>query len=144
MLFTKYDYSASLTRERVKKLQKDKGIKNSDDMMKEIGVSVNAIRQMSDNKGIGCFALARIADRLETTTDYLLGRSDIPNMNISVTQTDSIIESSQIGVVNNTPERTAPVKELDEMTTELVKAFKALSFKDKLEIMNAVMKKSQK
>ena len=65
-------------------------------------------------------------------------------MNISVTQTDSIIESSQIGVVNNTPERTAPVKELDEMATELVRAFKALSFKDKLEIMNAVMKKSQK
>lgn len=136
-------YNSKTVNQRITMLLKEKSF-NQKQLLENCNLNVNALNQMSDNKGIGCFALARIADRLETTTDYLLGRSDIPNMNISVTQTDSIIESSQIGVVNNTPERTAPVKELDEMTTELVRAFKALSFKDKMEIMNAVMKKSQK
>lgn len=136
-------YNSKIVNQRVAALLKTKSF-NQKQLLESCELNVNLLNKMTDNKGIGCFALARIADRLETTTDYLLGRSDIPNMNISVTQTDSIIESSQIGVVNNTPERTAPVKELDEMTTELVKAFKALSFKDKLEIMNAVMKKSQK
>jgi len=136
-------YNSKIVNQRVAALLKTKSF-NQKQLLESCELNVNLLNKMTDNKGIGCFALARIADRLETTTDYLLGRSDIPNMNISVTQTDSIIESSQIGVVNNTPERTAPVKELDEMTTELVRAFKALSFKDKLEIMNAVMKKSQK
>lgn len=113
-------------------------------MLLESGAGTSTVDNLKKGSAPTVDKLVKIADRLETTTDYLLGRSDIPNMNISVTQTDSIIESSQIGVVNNTPERTAPVKELDEMTTELVKAFKSLSFKDKMEIMNAVMKKSQK
>ena len=113
-------------------------------MLLESGAGTSTVDNLKKGSAPTVDKLVKIADRLETTTDYLLGRSDIPNMNISVTQTDSIIESSQIGVVNNTPERTAPVKELDEMTTELVRAFKALSFKDKMEIMNAVMKKSQK
>ena len=86
--------------------------------------------------------LAIIADYLETTTDYLLGRSDIPDINISVTQTDNIIESSQIGVVN-TPEKNAPTKELDEMTAELLEIFQSLDFKKKVKVMNFILKDSE-
>ena len=86
--------------------------------------------------------LAIIADYLETTTDYLLGRSDIPDTNISVTQTDSIIESSQISVVN-TPEKNAPTKELDEITAELLGIFQSLDFKKKVKVMNFILKESE-
>ena len=71
-----------------------------------------------------------------------LGRSDIPDTNISVTQTDSIIESSQISVVN-TPEKNAPTKELDEITAELLGIFQSLDFKKKVKVMNFILKESE-
>lgn len=135
-------YNSKIVNQRVAALLKTKSF-NQKQLLESCELNVNLLNKMTDNKGIGCFALARIADRLETTTDYLLGRSDKSDMNTTITQTGGFIESSPISVVN-APEKTAPVKELDEMTIELVKAFKALSFKDKMEIMNAVMKKSQK
>lgn len=126
-------YNAQIVKERVKQLQKQKGIKNSDEMMEELEINVNAIRQMSDKKGIGCFALAKIADRLETTTDYLLGRIDKPDMTINVNQTGRTIVSSPINAVNNAE------KPSNEMTAELVKIFEAMSFSDKIKIMNFVL-----
>lgn len=44
--------------------------------------------------------LAIIADYLGTSADYLLGRTDEPEMNITVTQTAHTIESSPIQAVN--------------------------------------------
>ena len=51
-------YSAQIIKERVKEQQEIKGIKNADDMMKELGLGVNIIRQMSDKKGVGCFCVS--------------------------------------------------------------------------------------
>ena len=38
----------------------------------------NAIRQISDTKGMASFSLAKIADYLNCSVDYLLGRTDDP------------------------------------------------------------------
>ena len=42
-------------------------------------LGVNAIRQINDTKGMASFSLARIADYLDCSVDYLLGRTDNPN-----------------------------------------------------------------
>ncbi len=47
-------------------------------MLKECGLNVNTISQISDKKGLSSFSLAKIADYLECSVDYLLGRTDIP------------------------------------------------------------------
>ena len=60
------------------KLQaKNKGVLIRD-MLFDCGLSINAISQISDKKGLSSFSLARIADYLDCSVDYLLGRTDTP------------------------------------------------------------------
>ena len=49
-------YTAQIIKDRVKEQQQLHKISNSDEMMKELGLGVNIIRQMSDKKGVSCFA----------------------------------------------------------------------------------------
>lgn len=41
----------------------------------------NTLCQMTDKKGMSSFSLARIADELDCSVDYLLGRTDNPEIN---------------------------------------------------------------
>lgn len=47
----------------------------------DCGLGVNALNQLTDKKGLSCFALARIADYLDVSVDFLLGRTDNPEVN---------------------------------------------------------------
>ena len=102
-------YNAVSVKKRILSLFDTRGLKPYK-ILPQLGLSKNTL-DGSNTSMPKADTLAIIADYLETTTDYLLGRSDIPDINISVTQTDSIIESSQIGVVN-TPEKMHQQKNL--------------------------------
>lgn len=71
-------YIAQTTKERIKQLCKSQKI-NMEDMLISCDLGVNAIRQINDNKGMASFSLAKIADYLDCSVDYLLGRTDNPN-----------------------------------------------------------------
>lgn len=126
--------NAQVIKERVREQQKAKGIKNSDEMMEELNLGVNIIRQMSDKKGVGCFALAKIADYLDCSVDYLLGRTDNPNITA-----DTYIKGNNNGVqaisngtnstltINGTPHST------DKSTAELVELVESLPLVKKAE-----------
>ena len=86
-------------------------------MLKECNLGVNAIRQINDNKGMASFSLAKIADYLDCSTDYLLGRTDVSYVTLEAK---------------------------DEMEIEMLKAFKLLDFSDKMEIMNTMIEKTKK
>ena len=117
-------YNAQIIKERIKEQQKIKNIKNADDMMKELDLGVNIIRQMSDKKGVGCFALAKIADYLDCSVDYLLGRVDTPNATYSITGDNNVQVNGNNG--NNSP-LTVNSKSYDETTNELVQLVQSLS-----------------
>lgn len=51
------------------------------DMLTSCSLSINAISQISDKKGLSSFSLAKIADYLDCSVDYLLGRTDNPEIN---------------------------------------------------------------
>lgn len=51
------------------------------DMLNACGLSINAISQISDKRGLSSFSLAKIADYLDCSVDYLLGRTDNPDVN---------------------------------------------------------------
>lgn len=51
------------------------------DMLACCDLSINAISQISDKKGLSSFSLAKIADYLDCSVDYLLGRTDNPEIN---------------------------------------------------------------
>lgn len=126
--------NSQTVRKRIATLLVDKPF-NQKQMLKDCGASENLLNQMSDNKGIGCFVLARIADYLECSVDYILGRSDNPNMTNSINNSNTTVNGTQANIINN-PEP------LDEMTQELLRIFKDLSFTEKMEIMNTVMNKA--
>lgn len=69
-------YNSQTTKKRIKELCKSNGI-NEETLLANCGLGINAIRQINDNKGMSSYSLARIADQLNCSVDYLLGRTDI-------------------------------------------------------------------
>ena len=66
--------------ERIKFLVKERNesIRN---MLSEIGLGINAISEFSKGKQLSCVSLAKIADYLNCSVDYLLGRTDVLEVN---------------------------------------------------------------
>lgn len=50
----------------------------SKDMLASCGLNVNAISELAKGKQMSCISLAKIADCLNVSVDYLLGRTDDP------------------------------------------------------------------
>ena len=50
-------------------------------MLEECDIGVNAISEMSKGRQLSSISLARIADYLDCSVDYLLGRTDKPEVN---------------------------------------------------------------
>ena len=73
-------YSAQIVKDRIDMRRNEKNISNLEKMLKELDIGKSTIYAMTDKKGIGCFALAKIADHLDCSVDYLLGRTDNPNI----------------------------------------------------------------
>lgn len=80
--------------------------------------------------------LSKVADILECSTDYILGRTDnLQNNRINNITTGNIQGDHNANIVNKETN-------IDEMTIELLKAFKALSFRERLEVLNDILKKT--
>lgn len=139
-MFVKNDYNPITVALRIKSVLKTKKMTQKE-LFTALGMAINTLDNYkksmpkSDN-------LAWIADYLDCSVDYLLGRTDNPNIN-----GNSVIQSSNIVNGNNgdhSPLTVTETEQQDEMTKELVKAFQSMSFTDKMEIMNAVLEKTKK
>lgn len=73
-------YSSEILVERIKSISKQKGFLLKD-VLQANGLGVNALNQLSNKKGLSSLALAGIADYLDVSVDYLLGRTDDPHFN---------------------------------------------------------------
>lgn len=73
-------YNSQITKIRIKELCKKNKVVQ-EEMLSACGLGINAIRQINDTKGISSYSLARIADYLSCSVDYLLGRTDNPEIN---------------------------------------------------------------
>ena len=73
-------YIAQTTKNRIREICKNKNI-NAKQMLLDCSLGANAIQQINDVKGMASFSLAKIADYLNVSTDYLLGRTDNPEIN---------------------------------------------------------------
>lgn len=73
-------YSSQKLVSRIKAQAKERNILIRD-MLQACGLNINAISQISDKKGLSSFSLAQIADQLNCSVDYLLGRTDNPEVN---------------------------------------------------------------
>lgn len=73
-------YNAQETKDRIKDLCKVKKV-NMETLLAECELGINAVRQINDKKGMASYSLAHIADYLDCSVDYLLGRTDNPKVN---------------------------------------------------------------
>lgn len=131
-------YTAQMTKERVKSLCKNKKI-NMEQMLIECSLGVNAIRQINDTKGMASFSLAKIADYLDCSVDYLLGRSDNPNIS-----TESYIGGDNNGVqaikngtvtIRQSAERNHNCNEIEAILEKLSRADQLRAIADMIELL---------
>ena len=137
-------YDAQTLSTRIRKMVKEKGFVQKE-MLRACDLNENSLNQMSDKKGLSSFSLAKIADYLDVSVDFLLGRTDNPNITNSISNTNTTVNGTQANVINsNNYNQETVAEQTDEMTAELVKAFRTLSFRDRLDVINLVLEKSNK
>ena len=105
-------YKTTETVTRIKETAKKKGIKISD-MLSQCDLNVNTLSSMN-NRGswLQANSLAKIADCLGVSVDYLLGRTGTPNIDPT-----------------------------DRMQTEFFKIFQKLPFEEQVALMNIAIQK---
>lgn len=84
-------YNSTTLADRIKAVAKERGI-SLKVMLEELGLGSNAMSHMRHGKVPASDTLARIADYLSCSTDYLLGRTDDPILH----QLDSSSSSSPL------------------------------------------------
>lgn len=106
-------YKTTETVTRIKETAKKKGIKISD-MLSQCDLNVNTLSSMS-NRGswLQANSLAKIADCLDVSVDYLLGRIGTPDIDPS-----------------------------DKIQAEFFKIFQKLPFEEQVALMNIAIQKA--
>ena len=73
-------YDTQQIADRIKMRLKERHIQVKD-MLSDLNMGINAISEFAKGTQMSCIALARIADYLDCSVDYLLGRTDDPAVN---------------------------------------------------------------
>jgi len=73
-------YNSQKIAQRIKSTAKSKGI-NLKTMLSDCELGINAISQMAKGNDMLSKNLAKIADYLDCSIDYLMGRTDNPDIN---------------------------------------------------------------
>lgn len=130
-------YNSSETSTRIRQLAKEKGIQMSE-LQEKCGLSKNTIMQSGKSQeGMKAKNLYAIAEMLECSVDYLLGRTDNPNeTNITVT------DNKQTSITgNNSISVNAADNKKDTLTEQFIQKFEQLDFDDKVDVMQYVKNK---
>lgn len=127
-------YSSLAVKSRILAMLDEKNIK-AYKILPEIGLSKNTLD--GANKSMPkADTLAIIADYLDCSVDYLLGRVDTPNGTYSINNHNTTVNGTQANVINN---NTAPEKP-DNITEQFFEKFETLSFEEKVDTMQYVNK----
>lgn len=125
-------YTAQITKERIKGLCKIQKI-SMEQMLSELNLGVNAVRQITDTKGMSSVSLYKIADYLNVSVDYLLGRTDNPNINDNSIKTGDVkginVKGDTSVTISETP------KEHDTIKQNFIALFDNLSPENQIEVM---------
>ena len=128
-------YNSQEIANRIKLMIKSNGISQKT-MLTECGLGINTISQMSKGNDMLSKNLARIADYLNCSVDYLLGRTDEPSAvsNViggNVTGSTVMQESHNSNVTVNSGE-----SNLTDEEKELLRLFKSFDVKQRIKVLN--------
>ncbi len=132
-------YNSSETSTRIKKLAQEKGIQMIE-LQKKCGLSKNTITQSGKSQeGMKAKNLYSIAELLNCSVDYLLGRVDTPNGTYTINNQNTTVSGTQASIINHNV--TASENTPDTLTEQFIQAFRELDFKDKVDVMKIVTDK---
>lgn len=112
-------------------------------LLEKCELSKNLVNKLANGSDIGTQSIARIADYLECSVDYLLGRTDSPAIEKNVKQNDNHGLNMGINAVELSVPVTIPPQELDENQAELLKYFGMLGYEEKLNFMQTLIKQAK-
>ena len=134
------EYVSSEVSEKIKRRLKEFGI-TAEEMLSELGMGKRTLQNYkasmpkADN-------LAKIADYLDCSVDYLLGRTDNPNISGNYINGDNNVQAIRTGSGDMTIHAEKQLsKGIDPTTEEFIKIFCDLDFDDKFEVMQLLMQK---
>lgn len=133
-------YNSQIVAERIKKAVKANNT-TMDTLNTKCNLSKNAVSSASkSSEGMKAKNLYMIAEFLNVSVDYLLGRTDEPK-GISIKAGDINGDNNSLTDSNNI--NISEQKKLDEMSAELLKKFSQLSFDEKIEVFNYIKNKEK-
>lgn len=128
-------YTAQITVNRIQSLIKEKGLTQKG-VLQECGINENTLKRMTDNKGISSFYLAKIADYLDCSVDYLLGRTEKSNVTYTNVNSSNIVNGSN---GDNSP-LTVQNDDATEMEKEISSILAGMSYRERTELMLMIYK----
>ncbi|MDE7105470.1 MAG: helix-turn-helix domain-containing protein [Ruminococcus sp.] len=130
-------YNSQETALRIKNIAKSKSISIAE-LQAKCGLGKNAISQLSDSQeGMKSKNIYMIAEYLDVSVDYLLGRTDsLDGYYNHISNVDTTINGTQENIIHSDSTH-------DTMTEEFMKLFHKLSIEDKIVIMNLALEKTK-
>ncbi len=133
-------YNSQETSTRIKKLAKEKGIQMIE-LQELCGLNKNAVAQAGKSQeGMKAKNLYAIAEMLECSVDYLLGRTDSPEVSGSTNVTNN--EQNNVNGNNSISVSAAVPNKKDDLTEQFLQKFQQLDFDDKVDVMQYVKNKN--
>lgn len=110
-------------------------------MLEDLDLNKNTLSNMYNGSMLKGDSLAKIADYLDCSVDYLLGRVNTPNGTYSITGDNNVQVNG-----NNSPTTvtTSEHSQQDTITEEFIQTFKTLTLADKIAVMDFAMSKVNK
>ena len=138
-------YNSQETIFRIKQRAKEQGIAILD-LQTKCDLGRNAISQAAKSQdGMKARNLFAIAEVLDCSVDYLLGRTDNPNISGNYINGDNNVQAIRTGNGDMTIHAEKQLsKGIDPTTEEFIKIFCDLDFDDKFEVMQLLMEKRKK
>ena len=116
-------------------------------MLTEIGLGKNVMSHLDNGSMIKADSLGKIADYLDVSVDYLLGRTNEPQINRTVTN-NHIIEAENrlvggsITIKNGIT--SGESSDSDELTSEMSRLFSALTVQEKISLIQSLYENDKK
>lgn len=109
---------------------------NVSQMLTEIGLGKSTLSNLENGSMLKADSLGKIADYLDVSVDYLLGRTDNSNSCSSVRNTDTTISGTQINGnrINATPSDSS-LAEIEIIISKLPNASKHRAIADMLDVL---------
>ena len=131
--------NTQITAERIKIQAKQKGI-SVKKLLESCDLGVNTVTKMANGTDVVSQNLLKIANYLGCSVDYLLGRTDNPELS----KESYYINGDNNGIQSNKGTVKVENSRKTDITEEFIQAFETLELSDKVDVMSFTMQKMKK